>query len=99
MYSRKTEETMKTMEEGIEEKEKESLLIRKDFNARVGKRNANERKAKDKSQQKAWIVDYVIADEKASEQGSKDGLESRTVRRSNKRNREAGEIKEGNQKK
>lgn len=40
----------------------------------------DERKAKDKSQQKAWIVDYVIADEKASEQGSKDGLESRTVR-------------------
>lgn len=43
-------------------------------------------------------MDYVIAAEKASEQGSKDGFESRTVRRSNKRNREAGEIKEGNQK-
>lgn len=40
----------------------------------------DERKAKDESQRKAWIVDYVIADEKASEQGSKDGLESRTVR-------------------
>lgn len=51
VYSRNTEETMKTMEEGTEEKEEESLLIGRDFNARVGKNanNANGTKEKQRT--------------------------------------------------
>lgn len=53
---------MKTMEEGIEEKEEESLLIGRDFNARVGKKEMQMGRKKSKGQVSTKSLDSGLRD-------------------------------------